>query len=51
MEKHGDGLVARLNGIDDRDVAVDGVKDIRVRESIASRLEESDYYWHQLRRA
>ena len=46
---HGDGLVALLKGINDRDVARDWCQlDIRVRQEVLPELQDSDYYWHQL---
>ena len=46
---HGDGLVARLKGIDDRDVAREWCQlDIRVGQDALPDLQDSDYYWHQL---
>jgi 16S rRNA processing protein RimM len=46
---HGDGLVARLKGIDNRDVAREWCQlDIRVGQDALPDLQDSDYYWHQL---
>jgi len=46
---HGDGLVARLKGIDDRDVARGWcLKDIRVDAALLPELADSEFYWHQL---
>lgn len=48
-KSHGDGLVARFNGIDDRDVARSWcLKDISVKTALLPDLNESDFYWHQL---
>jgi len=48
-KNHGDGLVARLKGIDDRDVARDWcLKDIRVDAALLPELTENEFYWHQL---
>jgi 16S rRNA processing protein RimM len=45
----GDGLVARLKGIDDRDVAREWCQlDIRVEQKALPDLQDSEYYWHQL---
>ena len=46
---HGDGLLARLKGIDDRDIAREWCQlDIRIGQEVLPDLQESDYYWHQL---
>lgn len=46
---HGDGLLARLKGIDDRDIAREWCQlDIRIGQEVLPGLQESDYYWHQL---
>jgi 16S rRNA processing protein RimM len=46
---HGDGLVARLKGVDDRDVAREWCQlDIRVGQDALPDLQDNDYYWHQL---
>jgi 16S rRNA processing protein RimM len=47
---HGDGLVARLKGIDDRDVAREWCQlDISVGARCSARTcKDNDYYWHQL---
>jgi 16S rRNA processing protein RimM len=48
-KNHGDGLVVRLKGIDDRDVARSWcLKDIRVDISLLPKLSDSEFYWHQL---
>lgn len=47
--KHGDGLVARLAGVDDRDIARGYCqKNIRVDKALLPPLGIGDYYWHQL---
>jgi 16S rRNA processing protein RimM len=46
---HGDGLVAHLRGVDDRDVARDWCNfDIKVACSELPQLTDRDFYWHQL---
>jgi 16S rRNA processing protein RimM len=48
-KNHGDGLVVRLKGIDDRDIARSWcLKDIRVDISLLPKLSDSEFYWHQL---
>ena len=48
-KSHGDGLVAHLKGIDDRDVARSWCQtDIRVETALLPELNDSDFYWHQL---
>ena len=48
-KNHGDGLVAHLKGIDDRDVARDWcLKDIRVDAASFAELTDNEFYWHQL---
>ena len=48
-KSHGDGFVARLKGIDDRDVARSWCqKDIRVDVTLLPKLNDSEFYWHQL---
>ena len=48
-KNHGDGLVAHLKTIDDRDVARDWcLKDIRVDAALLPELTENEFYWHQL---
>ena len=48
-KNHGDGLVAHLKGIDDRDIARSWcLKDIRVDATLLPKLSESEFYWHQL---
>lgn len=47
--RHGDGLVAHLTGVDDREVARNYCqKDIRVSKSVLPELTGDEYYWHQL---
>ena len=48
-KKHGKGLIAKLAGVDDRDVAKQycGV-DIAIEKSLLPKLEEGDFYWSQL---
>ncbi|WP_417223468.1 ribosome maturation factor RimM [Amphritea sp.] len=48
-KKHGKGLVAKLAGVDDRDLAKQycGV-DIAIETSLLPELEEGDFYWSQL---
>ncbi|RDE22635.1 ribosome maturation factor RimM [Motiliproteus coralliicola] len=48
-KRHGKGLIAKLVGCDDREVARSycGV-DISVDQGELPELEEGDYYWHQL---
>ena len=46
---HGDGLVARLKGIDDRDLAQTWCGNyILVDKSLLPDLSSDDFYWHQL---
>ncbi|MDF2181283.1 ribosome maturation factor RimM [Neptuniibacter sp. CAU 1671] len=46
---HGKGLIAKLKGIDDRDLAATYCgKEIRVDASQLPVLEEGEYYWSQL---
>jgi 16S rRNA processing protein RimM len=48
-KNHGDGLVAHLKGIDDRDIARSWCqKDIRVDAALLPKLSDSEFYWHQL---
>ena len=48
-KNHGDGLVVRLKGIDDRDIARSWcLKDIRVDATLLPQLSDSEFYWHQL---
>lgn len=48
-KNHGDGLVVRFKGIDDRDVARSWcLKDIRVDAALLPELSNSEFYWHQL---
>jgi 16S rRNA processing protein RimM len=48
-KNHGDGLVVRFKGIDDRDVARSWcLKDIRVDAALLPELSDSEFYWHQL---
>lgn len=48
-KKHGKGLIAKLEGVNDRDVARQycGV-DIAVDSSLLPSLDEGEYYWSQL---
>jgi 16S rRNA processing protein RimM len=49
-KNHGDGLVVRLKGIDDRDIARNWcLKDIRVDATLLPALSDSEFYWHQLK--
>ena len=47
--RHGKGLVAHIAGVDDRTLAeaYQGLEVLAPQESLP-RLEEGDYYWHQL---
>lgn len=47
--RHGKGLVAHIEGVDDRNAA-DVFKggEIGVSSELLSTLEDGDYYWHQL---
>jgi len=48
-KSHGDGLVAHLKGIDDRDIACGWCqRDIRVEAALLPELNDSEFYWHQL---
>lgn len=48
-KSHGDGLLAHIKGIDDRDIARTWCqKDIRVEASSLPELSASEFYWHQL---
>lgn len=48
-KNHGDGLVAHIKGIDDRDVARNWcLKDIRVDVASLPQLTNNEFYWHQL---
>lgn len=48
-KRHGPGIVVRLKGVDDRDVARTycGL-DIRVSTDLLPELPEGEFYWHQL---
>ncbi|WP_299201979.1 ribosome maturation factor RimM [uncultured Amphritea sp.] len=48
-KRHGKGLVAKLAGVDDRDIARSycGV-DIAIEKNLLPELEEGDFYWSQL---
>ena len=49
-KNHGDGLVVRLKGINDRDIARNWcLKDIRVDATLLPTLSDSEFYWHQLK--
>jgi 16S rRNA processing protein RimM len=47
--RHGKGLVAHIEGVDDRNAAelLKG-SDIAIRRQELPRLHDGDYYWHQL---
>ncbi len=46
---HGDGLVAHLKGVDDRDVARGWCNsDIKIASAELPQLTDRDFYWHQL---
>ncbi|MCV6613707.1 MAG: ribosome maturation factor RimM [Cellvibrionaceae bacterium] len=46
---HGNGLIAHIKGVDDRDIAETYTKvDIAVERAQLPALEEGEYYWHQL---
>ncbi len=48
-KSHGDGLLAHIKGIDDRDIARTWCqKDIRVDVALLPELDNSQFYWHQL---
>lgn len=48
-KKHGKGLVAKLAGVDDRDVARQYCgMDIAIESSLLPALGEGDFYWSQL---
>lgn len=48
-KRHGKGLVARIDGVDDRDIAATFTRcNIAVRLSALPDLEEDEFYWHQL---
>lgn len=48
--RHGKGLIARIDGVDDRDVAQEHYcqRDIAVESSQMPALQEGEFYWHQL---
>ena len=46
---HGNGLVAHFAGVDDRDVAAGMVgREVTIDVGELPKLEEGDFYWHQL---
>ena len=48
-KRHGKGLVARISGVDDRDVAAGYTRcDIAIPVSAMPKLEDDEFYWHQL---
>lgn len=48
-KRHGKGLVARIDGVDDRDVAAAYTRcNIATPLSALPDLEEDEFYWHQL---
>ena len=48
-KRQGDGLIAHLQGVDDRDDARDWChKDISVAKATIPKLEEKEFYWYQL---
>lgn len=48
-KRHGKGLIARIEGVDDRDVAAAFTRcEIAVPVSSLPELGHDDYYWHQL---
>lgn len=48
-KRHGKGLIAKLAGVDDRDVARQYCgADIAIEKSLLPELEEGEFYWSQL---
>lgn len=48
-KRHGDGLVAHLKGVDDRDIARTWCQqDIHVVKALLPDLSNQEFYWHQL---
>ena len=48
-KRHGDGLVAHLKGVDDRDIARTWCQqDIHVDKALLPDLSNQEFYWHQL---
>ena len=48
-KRHGDGLVAHLKGVDDRDIARTWCQqDIHVYKALLPDLSNQEFYWHQL---
>lgn len=48
-KRHGDGFVAHLKGVDDRDIAREWChRDIRVAPSVFPKLSDTEFYWHEL---
>ncbi|QEP42931.1 ribosome maturation factor RimM [Ectothiorhodospiraceae bacterium BW-2] len=48
-QQHGKGVIARLEGCDDRDSAAKLIQcDIRVAAAALPPIAEGEYYWHQL---
>ena len=48
-KRHGKGLVARIAGVDDRDIAATYTAcNIAISLSALPSLEEDEFYWHQL---
>ena len=48
-KRQGDGLIAHLQGVDDRDIARDWChRDISVAKATIPKLEEKEFYWYQL---
>lgn len=49
VRPHGNGLVAHIKGVDDRDVAATYVKnEIAIERDQFADLAEDEFYWHQL---
>ena len=48
-KRQGDGLIAHIKGVDDRDIARDWChRDISVAEVAIPKLEDKEFYWYQL---
>ena len=48
-KSHGDGLLAHLKGVDDRDIARGWCqRDIKIAAALLPKLNISEFYWHQL---
>lgn len=47
--RHGKGLIAHIEGVDDREVAARYCqRDIAIRRDAMPQLQEGEFYWHQL---